>query len=326
MSDEWERTARPGTPAPRAGTRSRAAPRARTGVRAFWKTRALRLVPPGERGPAAVPRDSPPSGASGETYGAPCWLSLVTRDLRAAEEFYGRVLGWCHVPLLGSAGRARSLVLKGGAPVGTISESACELGGYANWMPYFRVPDMDIAMARLRERGATVAVGPLNTGTGRVAVVAGPQDAVFGLRQKTPDPRWTVGRGPVAALDLHTRDIFAAALFYGGVLGWAGEEGACCDVEYVDDRIAVRGGQRTVAALRTGTAPGSEGRYRWHTSFRVADVEAAAASAVEWGGRVISPPRGPRSRREAVLADREGIPFTVVAGDGRREPNSADRA
>ncbi|NEA00542.1 VOC family protein, partial [Streptomyces sp. SID10116] len=31
------------------------------------------------------------------------------------------------------------------------------------------------------------------------------------------------------------------------------------------------------------------------------------------GGRVITPPQGPPHRREAVLADREGIPFTVVA-------------
>ncbi|MEU6992830.1 VOC family protein [Streptomyces sp. NPDC046465] len=279
----------------------------------FWKTRALRLVPPGERGPAAL-GGGPPPGASGTAYGAPCWLSLVSRDLRAAEEFYGRVLGWCHVPLLGSAGRPRSLALKAGAPVGTVSESASELGGYASWMPYFLVHDVDVAVARLRERGATVAVGPLTTGTGRVAVVAGPEDAVFGLRQKTPDLRWAVGQGPVARLDLHTRDIFAAALFYGGVLGWAGDPEVSCDVEYVDERIAVRDGRRTVASLRSGAAPGSEGRHRWHTGFRVADVDAVAAAAVAWGGRVISPPSGRSSRRQAVLGDREGIPFTVVTG------------
>ncbi|MEU1145990.1 VOC family protein [Streptomyces sp. NPDC005863] len=315
VGNERERTARREEAVPHAPTGGReVVRRPRALRRTFWKTRALRLVPPGERGPAApAAADAPPPGGAGRALGAPCWLSLVTRDIRAAEEFYGRVLGWCHVPLLGSAGRARSLVLKGGEPVGTISETAGDLGGYASWMPYFLVHDVDTAVARLRERGATVAVGPLTTGAGRVAVVAGPEDAVFGVRQKAPDLRWSVGRAPTARLELHTRDIFAAALFYGGVLGWAGDPETSCDVEYVNDRIAVLDGPRRVAALRGGTAPGSGGRHRWHTSFRVADVDAAAAAALDRGGRVITPPYGPPSRREAVLCDREGIPFTVVA-------------
>lgn len=314
VGNERERTVRREDAVPPAPSGGRdVARRPRALRRSFWKTRALRLVPPGERGPAApVSAGSPPPGSAGRAQGAPCWLSLVTRDIRAAEEFYGRVLGWCHVPLLGAAGRPRSLALKAGAPVGTLSEVAGDLGGYASWMPYFFVHDVDTAVARLRERGATVAVGPLTTGAGRVAVVAGPEDAVFGIRQKAPDPRWSVGQGPTARLELHTRDIFAAALFYGGVLGWAGDPETNCDVEYVDDRIAVLDGRRRVAALRGGPAPGSEGCHRWHTAFRVADVDVAAGAAVDWGGRVISPPSGPPARREAVLADREGIPFTVV--------------
>ncbi|WP_258021631.1 VOC family protein, partial [Streptomyces anatolicus] len=270
------------------------------------------LSEPDARRPS-VPAGSPPPGATRETRGVPCWLSLAARDVRAAEEFYGRVLGWCHVPLLGPPGKARSLMLQAGAPVGTISRTTCESGVHAGWMPYFAVDDVDAAVGRLRDRGATVAVGPLATHGGRAAVAAGPEGAVFGLRHHAPDSRWTVGEGPVGRLELHTRDIFAAALFYGGVLGWAGETGENCAVEYVDDQIVVRDGTRTVAALMEGAAPGTEDRYRWHTSFRVADVDAAAAAAVRWGGRVIAPPCGAGARREAVLGDREGVPFTVLA-------------
>ncbi|WP_234336432.1 VOC family protein [Streptomyces sp. NRRL S-920] len=282
--------------------------------------RGLRPVPPGGRGPsasepggqrAAAPAGSPPPGATRVARGAPCWLSLAARDVRAAEEFYGRVLGWCHVPLLGPPGKARSLMLKAGAPVGAIGSTTCESGVHAGWMPYFAVDDVDAAVGRLRDRGATVAVGPLATPAGRAAVAAGPDGAVFGLRPHAPDPRWTVGQGPVGRLELHTRDIFAAALFYGGVLGWAGP-GDSCAVEYVHEQIVVRDGARRVAALTQGAAPGTEARYRWHTSFRVADVDAAAAAAVREGGRVIAPPRGSGARREAVLEDREGVPFTVL--------------
>ncbi|MGW0534910.1 VOC family protein [Streptomyces sp. NPDC003032] len=294
--------------------------------------RRLRLVRPGGQWPAPAEHDEwrpdvpgpgeRRSGAPGgrlpsdvprEARGAPCWLSLAARDVRAAEEFYGRVLGWCRVPLLGPPGRPRSLMLKAGAPVGTICRTSCEPGAHAGWTPYFAVDDVDGAVGRLRDQGATVAVGPLSTPAGRAAVAAGPEGAVFGLRRQAPDSRWTVGDGPVARLELHTQDIFAAALFYGGVLDWAGRPAESSTVEYVHDRIVVRDGTRAIAALTQGAAPGTKGRYRWHTSFRVADVDAAAAEAVRRGGRVIAPPHGTGTRREAVLGDREGVPFAVLA-------------
>ncbi|MFF8642546.1 VOC family protein [Streptomyces sp. NPDC015345] len=342
VSSGSERKTTEEVPARRAGDRAAQAWRpAWTGRRTPRENRKLRLVRPGGRwpvatgadigSPAPAPSDGPrprlsepagrpsarpdvnaPPGSSREGRGAPCRLSLAVRDLRAAEEFYGRVLGWCHVPLIGSPGRTRSLMLKAGAPVGTISQSACA-GPDVGWMPYFAVDDVDAAVGRLRERGATVAVGPLSTRTGRAAVAAGPEGAVFGLRHHAPDDHWAVGQGPVGRLELHTRDIFAAALFYGGVLGWAGEPGESCSVEYVDERIVVRDGRRAVAALVDGPAPGAEGRYRWHTTFRVDDVDSAAAAAERWGGGVVSPPRGLGPRREAVLADREGTVFAVTA-------------
>ncbi|GAA3071533.1 hypothetical protein GCM10020254_14150 [Streptomyces goshikiensis] len=34
------------------------------------------------------------STSSHEMFGAPCWVSLMARDLASAQEFYGAVLGW----------------------------------------------------------------------------------------------------------------------------------------------------------------------------------------------------------------------------------------
>ncbi|MFD4479114.1 VOC family protein [Streptomyces sp. NPDC058471] len=306
MSSEREQQRREG-PAPRARGRGREARHGWTGIRPFRRAGGLRLVPPaGERQPALPGKRLPP-GPAVRTRGAPCWLSLASGDASAAREFYARVLGWCHVPLLGPQGKPRFLALRAGAPVGTLSQATCELGVSAGWIPYFAVADVDATVGRLRELGATVAVGPLTTETGRLAVAAGPREAVFGLRRQAPDHRWRVGEGPVARFELHTPDIFAAACFYGDVLDWAGPAGDTCKVEYTHGRIEVREGLRTVAALRDAAAPG------WRPCFRVADADVAAAAATGWGGRVISPPEGPRCRREAVLADREGNPFTVIA-------------
>lgn len=311
VSNEREQQRREG-PAPRARGRGREAGRTLPGVRPLRRAGGLRLVPPPDERRAALPalpgKSLSPS-ASGTVRGAPCWLSLASGEALAAKEFYARVLGWCHVPLLGPQGRARFLALRAGAPVATLSQATCDLGGPGGWIPYFGVDDVDTTVGRLRERGATVAVGPLTTETGRLAVAAGPQQAVFGLRRQPPDHRWKVGTGPVARLELHTRDIFAAAYFYGDVLDWAGKSGNSCEVEYTRGQIEVRDGLRTVASIRDAAT------FGWHPCFRVTDVDVAAVAATGWGGRVISPPEGhgPRHRREAVLADREGNPFTVVA-------------
>lgn len=294
-------------PAPRARGRGREARRTWTGLRPLRRAGGLRPVPPTRERRPALPGKRLPPVTSVRTRGAPCWLSLASGDASAAKEFYARVLGWCHVPLLGPQGKPRFLALRAGAPVGTLSQATCELGVSAGWIPYFGVDDVDSTVGRLRERGATVAVGPLTTGTGRLAVAAGPQEAVFGLRRQAPDHRWRAGAGPVARFELHTPDIFAAACFYGEALGWAGTSGDTCEVEYTDGQIEVREGLRTVAALRDATTSG------WRPCFRVADADMAAAAATGWGGLVISPPEGPRCRREAVLADREGNPFTVIA-------------
>lgn len=309
VSREREQQRREGA-APHARVRGREAGRAWTGVRPFRRAGGLRLVPPPEESRPVPPGNSPQPGAPGtrgRKRGAPCWLSLASGDVLAAREFYARVLGWCHVPLLGPQGRARFLALRAGAPVGSLSQATCDPAVSAGWIPYFGVQDVDATVGRLRERGATVAVGPLSTETGRLAVAAGPQEAVFGLRRRAPDDRWKVGAGPVARLELHTRDIFAAAYFYGDVLDWAGTSGDCCEVEYTRGQIEVRDGLRTVAAFRDAGPSG------WHPWFRVADVDLAAVAAIGWGGRVLTPPKGPRDRREAVLADREGNAFTVIA-------------
>lgn len=312
-SDTKERRTQRPSPPPLAGDRTGQVPStsADSFRQAPREAGGLRLVPEGERRSAA-PVDTPPPHAAGRADGGPCWLSLAARDHLAAKEFYDRVLGWCHIPLPDPPHHARLLALKAGTPVGTVSRATCDLGVSAGWIPYFAVTDVDTTVGRLRERGATVAVGPLTTHTGRIAVAAGPQNAVFGLREKAPFDHWRVGDGPVARLELYTRDIFATALFYGGVLGWAGGSRDSCEVEYVDGQISVRDGLRTVAALKEaaftdGALPG------WHACFRVTDVDMTAAAAVGWGGRVVSPPSGPGQRREAVLGDREGNPFTVIA-------------
>lgn len=249
--------------------------------------------------------------------GAPCWVNLMARDLRAAQDFYGRVLGWSFEPA--SPGKAFSLAQADGRPVAGLGALAPTLQVAVAWTPYFAVESVDDTAGRIRERGATVAVGPLELGAGRAALAADPDGAVFGFWDGGV-PSWPVGEGRApACVELRTRDAFAAALFYGAVFDWADDRAGGCDVTYEHDQVVIHDGTYTVAALRGGAveaAPDPRVRPRWHVHFRVPDVRRAMEAAVAAGGTATPEPAAADDVvRQAVIRDPDGGLFTVSSSD-----------
>ncbi|MCX5610369.1 VOC family protein [Streptomyces sp. NBC_00047] len=243
----------------------------------------------------------------------------MTGDLDSAQQFYGAVLGW-HFRRT-RLGDGFSIAFRDGAPVAGVGALAQRLALPAAWTPYFAVDDADVTAARIVERGATMAVGPLAFGTGRAALASDPDGAVFGFWQGQVIPDWTVGQGSAPAwLELRTRDAFAAAVFYGEVLEWAGERPGGCTVSYEHDHVVLRHGNDTLARIVGGAleeAPDPQVRPRWHVHFRVPDLEATVEMATGLGGRVVSPVDTTSTSRSVALADPDGALFTVVAPQNR---------
>lgn len=256
------------------------------------------------------------STSSHETFGAPCWVSLLARDLRAAQEFYGAVLGWEFGPA--RLGEAFAVGFSDGVPVAGIGARPPELTVPEAWTPYFAVDNCDVTAARIRERSATVAVGPLHFGTGRAALAADLDGAVFGIWQGDAIPDWGMGADAAPAwLELRTRNAFDAAIFYGEVLEWACDHAGCCEVAYVEesDRILLRHAGRTVARLHGGTlaeAPDPQLRPRWHVHFRVPDLEAAVRAALGLGASTVSGTGSGPVPGEVTLRDPDGAEFSVA--------------
>lgn len=245
-------------------------------------------------------------------YGAPCWVSLATGDLERAQRFYGEVLGWSFRP--GSIGEEFSVAFRDGVPVAGLGAIARTMGVPVQWTPFFSVPSADTAAARVRERSATVAVGPIRMGEGRTALAADLAGATFGIWEGEVLSSWDAGeRDLPARLELRTRDAFAAAIFYAEVFDWASETGRC-EVDYQYEAVLVRVDGRTVATIRGGaveSAPDPHIRPRWEVSFSVPDVDEAAETAVRAGGAVATSPKDDPFGRAAGLIDPEGGLFTV---------------
>src|SRR5882757_2498391 len=272
--------------------------------------------------PAGAAAGAPPQEASiGATRGpygtadrgAPCWVGLTARDLESAEKIYGSVLDWEFRNT--TLGDHFAVALSGGKPVAGIGAVASDMQVPVVWTPYFAVTQADEAAARIRERGATVALGPVAFASGRAVVAADRDNAVFGVWDGRMPNGWQTwhDQGPVV-LRLRTRDAFEAAIFYGGVLQW--ENGPdSCSVGYENDEVVVRSRGNTVARLSSGAveaAPNPRIRPHWEVQFAVADVPSCVTAAHALGGALIdsgTTPSGPY----AELRDPDGGLFTVVA-------------
>lgn len=246
------------------------------------------------------------------TAGMPCWVNLMVGDLAAARSFYSAVLGWDF--RRSSLGNQFVVASADGLPVAGMGERRPGLAPAPVWTPYFAVRDADVTAARIQERGATLAVGPIPLGQGRAGLAADPDGATFGFWEG-PALAWAPGEGSAPArLDLQTRDVFDAAKFYGEVFGWATE--ADVNVAYSDRHVVVERGGRPALSLHGGSALSGDQshlRPRWLVNFPVADVERAVAAAIGAGGarpQLSATSRSPEGSSR-TLQDPDGALFTL---------------
>ncbi|KKD03043.1 VOC family protein [Streptomyces sp. WM6386] len=243
-------------------------------------------------------------------FGAPCWVSLTTRDQEAAEAFYTAVLGWEWRPA--KLGDRFRMAVVDETPVAGIAAVATMWQMAVAWTPYFAVRSADEAVARVQERGGTAAVGPLSFPPGRAALLADRDGATFGIWEGELVANWGKWRRAAPTfITLHTRDAFDAAIFYGEILDWASDRPGCCEVHYEGGEVVLRSEGDIVARIESGAldaAPDPTIRPHWQVHFAVSDVGACARAAEEHGGSVLS-----KGGDEAVLRDPDGARFTVTA-------------
>ncbi|WP_189925757.1 VOC family protein [Kitasatospora xanthocidica] len=243
----------------------------------------------------------------------PCWVSLIARDLEGAKGFYGPLLGWEFEAGPDRFGPYVHAVVDGEAVagLGLAGGGAIPLA----WTSYFGTESADAAADAVRERGATLAVGPLAFDAGRVAFAADPAGAVFGIWEGP------LGRarklelpGTPVWIELRTPDPFAAAMFYGEVFRWDGRDPQRFDVRWEHDRVVLRAEGNSVAALAKEQAGGPAGMPpHWEVSFAVPDADLALDRAVELGGVALGPVFDSPYGRVARLRDREGARFAVIS-------------
>src|SRR5438067_5715503 len=159
------------------------------------------------------------------------WYDVMTTDTKAAEDFYGRVMGW-DMKDSGMPDQYYTLLLVGQTMVGglmPIPDDARKAGAGPAWMGYIGVDDVDNYADRVKKAGGAIHRAPADIpGVGRFAVAGDPYGAGFLLfapktdQEPAPVPAGTPGH--IGWHELYAGDREGAFAFYAGLFGWTKAE------------------------------------------------------------------------------------------------------
>ena len=249
-------------------------------------------------------------------HGIPCWFELSTPDPDRAETFYGALFDWA-VTDAAMPGFDYRLAKSGADMVaGMMPLAACPDGTPPNWMLYVAVDDCDATAAQAVALGGKLFKEPTEIpGTGRFAVLADPQGAVFGLLQPLPmDPppeggAWNqMAAGHGNWLELMSTDPKAAMGFYGKLFGW--QPDAEMDMGAMGSYdLFTHQGKQIGGMMGLGTSP----HPNWLCYFGVENSAAAMEKINAMGGTIAAGPMEvPGPALIAVAQDNQGAWFAMV--------------
>lgn len=133
------------------------------------------------------PASDPQSPEGAAEVGEASWLELMTTDAEAALKFYNEVFGWqpSESMDMGPMGKYHMFNRPHGMIGGMMNKGPEMANVPPNWNIYFRVPDVDAAVARITANGGQVLNGPMDVpGGDRILNALDPQGAAFSLHSK----------------------------------------------------------------------------------------------------------------------------------------------
>ena len=245
------------------------------------------------------------------------WTDLMTPDTGKAAAFYGALFGWTADATSDDGGGAYTMFRLGGADVAGMGAMPAELqkaGVPAHWNSYVSVEDADAAAARAGELGGKLEMPVVDIRVdgalvGRMTFVSDPEGARIALWQPGAHAGSGLANVPGSFCwnELCSRDVDAAARFYGALFGWEIRPG---DAENGYREIELNG--RANGGILPWQPEMGEVPAAWTTYFAVADCDAAVARVKQLGGALLAGPIDIEPGRFAVVCDDQGAVFSVI--------------
>jgi len=233
------------------------------------------------------------------TPGSFCTTVLRTRDPEQAAAFYNTLGGWTVEPVAGS--RQHFLMLHEGKTVAAIHDV---FDGHDEWVPHVSVANIDGAISRALELGATLVDTSAVSGFARLATLRDAEGARFGLWQSAPNHGAELMEdvGSLWWLEVISRDVETARTFYTRLFDWQSHDTVFQPFHSytVFKRGDVQEGGLLLMDPEWNTGP------RWNSIFAVTDCDAALEKANRLGASAVFVHTVPNSGRIGGFIDPQG--------------------
>ena len=256
-----------------------------------------------------------------DLHGSFIWYELLTGDADAAQDFYGKVLGWTFSDS-GQADMDYRLFNAGSEMVGGLMALTDEMksgGAQPGWLGYVGVDDTDAAVKKIVANGGAELMPAMDIpDVGRMAMIADPQGAPFYVMTPLPSDDGAVSTsfaaeapmvGHCAWNELATSDPDAALEFYADQFGWT--QDGDMDMGEMGTYRFLRHGDIMIGAVmpKMPQMPVSA----WSYYFRVPDIDAAITTINTNGGSIVHGPIEIPGGEYALNAmDLQGAAFALV--------------
>ena len=248
--------------------------------------------------------------------GRPLWFELLTKDMKAAEQFYSAVVGWTVTPFRSGSEPYDMWTRQGGSSVGGVMPVPEGMNYPPHWVMYIGVPKLEEAVARTEQLGGSTLSPVIEVPeVGRMRIMHDAQGAMFAIFEPAPStgsansPETPAELGEASWRELQTNDAPAAMRFYADLFGW--REAQAMDMGaagkyYIFARQWDLGGIMNKPPEMAHLPP------HWGLYFRVADVASALERVMANGGQVLNGPMEvPGGDLIANCLDPQGASFSL---------------
>ena len=232
------------------------------------------------------------TAAPAQILGRHVWSELMTTDIKGAENFYKKVVGWTAEPFPNSPNPYIQFKRSGGAGAAGLMERPEGMNMPPFWSMYIAVPDLDEAVKHVKRLGGSELSEVIVVPTiGRMQMLKDPQGAAFYViqpepRENPPDREPEVGEA--SWIELMTTDAEAAMKFYEELFGW--QPGEAMDMGEMGKYHVFNRGSRMMGGMMNKPPAMAQVPPNWGIYFMVPDITLAAEQVNASGGQVLNGP------------------------------------
>ena len=252
------------------------------------------------------------SNASYFLNNRPAWVDLATSDPEASRNFYTQMFGWDIQVSPDPQYGGYAMAVDAGVGVAGIGPKQ-DPNAPSAWSLYIGTDDADVLAKRVTDNGGKVVMAPFAVGDqGRMAVFQDPSGGFISAWQASGMRGFVSHQfGAFDWGELNARNVQSVLPFYEKTFGWQVRTMQSDPSRPPYNEFQLEGESILGAWEMNPMVPETVPSY-WQIYFKVDDLEAWHARALQLGGRELVAPQAMPGGRFSIAMDPQGASFGML--------------